>query len=250
MKSLRRTSPLVAIAALATIVGFGSCTPSSRLPVAPSPTIDSSPRDLGELVNLTQPAEIVYRTSERDPGKGPGTVVLRVSGSLNRWDTLPSSKDALTTRYFTVYKPAEDSIEAFGCEWHPSPGERTRVRAACSEGSAGPGSHMELSLGSGGYVFTDPAVRRIADRMVLDRQVPCYRGHSIEAICIDEQGRVLYFELPFPRGGSEVLEAVSVSDDVEPFGWPADSSLSTPTSAPVEVPVNTLDLPRQFQLGQ
>jgi hypothetical protein len=235
------------VVALPTIVAAVACGVGAA-PASTTSSTSAPSQSLDDLMRRTGPAEIVYRLSSGDPSQEVGIVVWRATGPLRRWDTLKHPSVSPVHGSFEVFTQGRSSGKSFSCDWTAAPDDTREVGVQCDAESGNAGTVAEITL-EGGYAITDPAVRRIDDRTILGNRVPCYKGASIEAICIDEGGRMLYFEMAFPTGGKEILEATSVADTIETFGWPGDSSLGTPSPNWRTMAASTIDLPSQFQLS-
>lgn len=235
---------VVAISALGLLVIGCSGRSSSSSPTVAGPSPAAVAR-LADLVDFRGPAENTYRWSGWGTDGGQGTVIWRLNGDLSRWDTLTKAGASPTQGSFVVIKRANDVTQTFGCDWAAAAGDRSRVRADCGE-SGGGAPIMGGILGEALPLFADRSLTSAGARTVLGRRVPCYTGGGVQKICVDAQGRVLYFS--YGTGSTaQAFEATSVIPAIEPFDWPF-ASLSSPTPISAELSAETLQFPGVFHL--
>jgi hypothetical protein len=219
---------------------------------APTPSVASTPAtkttaaNLNEIVNLRGPAEITYRWSGAVRGGGPGRVISRLNGKLERWDTVTQDSDHPTDGTFSVYGAANAENQQFGCSWFIATNDRSKLHADCTDNAASTVMDGFLHLA----LFQNRPGHALPQRTILGHTASCYEFPALKEVCADAQGYVLYLSHD-SKSGSDTFEATSFFPILQAFEWPPDTDIErTPTRLTGDPQsALSLDMPTQFHLS-
>jgi len=238
--------PILAALVIAVTVGLAACAAPRNDRTADTPTQSTAvPSTLGALVNRRGPIQITYRwTGPNSSGDGPGTEVWRIDGPLARWDAITRNELPARAGSFLTIKDVDDDTINIGCRWTFAAPSAASVRINDCGQDVTSGSIIEGILGLAFSFLRTMPIMPDGSRTVLGTRLTCYRGQTIEQVCTNDDGYVLYFSV---RHGDTrtrtVLEATDITTKVEPFEWPGQS-LTTPTGiGGIDRSVNELKLP-------